>query len=122
MPQIWELATTVGGLADGGILTLLDGTLFAVWKLRALGTKVGRGAVIFGGNRVETKALTIGAGAILGESVILQGHTVERLAATFLPTECAPALHSELASAPRNGSTPSTRFADTSAHAKRSSK
>jgi hypothetical protein len=34
-------------------------------------------------------ALTIGEGAIISEGVMLQGHTVERLAATFLPTECA---------------------------------
>jgi hypothetical protein len=34
-------------------------------------------------------ALTIGAGTIISEGVVLQGHTVERLAATFVPTECA---------------------------------
>lgn len=39
--------------------------------------------------RVETMALTIGEGTIISEGVVLQGHTVERLAATFVPTTCA---------------------------------
>lgn len=33
-------------------------------------------------------ALTIGEGTIISEGVVLQGHTVERLAATFVPTTC----------------------------------
>lgn len=37
--------------------------------------------------RVEAMALTIGEGAVISEGVILQGHTVERLAATFVPTK-----------------------------------
>ena len=48
----------------------------------------GRPSVALVHCRVETKALSIGAGVVICEGVILQGHTVERLAATFLPTEC----------------------------------
>lgn len=36
---------------------------------------------------VEATALTIDEGAVISEGVVLQGHTVERLAATFVPTE-----------------------------------
>lgn len=46
--QVWEIATTVGGLAGGGLLQTLDGSAMALWNLRALGTRVDRGACIFG--------------------------------------------------------------------------
>lgn len=41
----------MGGLAASGVLQLLDGSNFALWKLRALGTRVGPGACVFGGDR-----------------------------------------------------------------------
>jgi hypothetical protein len=49
--QVWELATTIAQMADNGLLSLVDGTVYAIWKMRAMGTHVGRGACIFGGAR-----------------------------------------------------------------------
>lgn len=55
MGQVWELATTIGQLADNGLLSLVDGSVFALWKMRVLGTRVGRGACIFGGSRCVSR-------------------------------------------------------------------
>jgi hypothetical protein len=48
---VWEISTTICSLIGGGLLQMLEGSAMGVWHLRAIGTRVGDGACIFGGAR-----------------------------------------------------------------------
>jgi amino acid adenylation domain-containing protein len=58
-------------------LQVFDGTPFAVWIWRALGFKVGTGAVLLGYEPVESALVSIGAGAVVELAAALDGHYLE---------------------------------------------
>ena len=58
-------------------LEVFDGTPFAVWIWRALGFKVGAGAVLLCYQPTEAALVSIGAGAVVESAAALDGHYLE---------------------------------------------
>jgi len=73
----WDFLYVAWGFWARGILGQLEGTVFLTWFLRAIGMRIGKGAVLGGGfaQVVDPDMLTIEAGATV--TCNFQAHTFE---------------------------------------------